>query len=99
MLTQGPARDPKFKLIISFLRLPHFLDCLIPTRNTMSIVLLELMWGWDRRGWLIYIRFCLGVWGGRVGGRGWVSSYSLFFFFHVLLYFFASRFQSLYLGG
>ena len=41
MLTQGPAPDPKCKLTISyFLTLPHLLDYLICTRNTMSIVLL-----------------------------------------------------------
>ena len=58
MLTQAPAPDPKCKLIISsFLTIPHFLDCFICTRNTMSIVLtLQMMGGWDR---------C--VWGGRGG--------------------------------
>ena len=41
MLTQGPAPDPKCKLnISSFLTLPHLLDCLICTRNSVSIVLL-----------------------------------------------------------
>ena len=67
MLTQGPAPNPKCKLIISsFLTLPHLLDCLICTRNAMSIVLLlQMMGGWDRWGWLIYI----GVWvGGQVVG-------------------------------
>ena len=65
MLTQGPAPDPKCKLIISsFLTLPHLLDCLICTRNAMPIVLLfQMMGGWDRCGWFIYIR----VW---VGGQG-----------------------------
>ena len=65
MLTQGPAPDPKCKLIMSsFLTLPHLLDCLICTRNAMPIVLLlQMMGGWDRWGWLIYIR----VW---VGGQG-----------------------------
>ena len=65
MQTQGAAPDPKCKLIISsFLTLLHLLDCLICTRNTMSIVLLLQMMGrWDRWGWLIYIR----VW---VGGQG-----------------------------
>ena len=50
MLTQGPALDPKCKLIISsFLTLPHLLDCLICTRNVMSIVLLlQIMEVWDR---------------------------------------------------
>ena len=41
MLTQGPAPDPKCKLnISSFLTLPYLLDCLICTRNSVSIVLL-----------------------------------------------------------
>ena len=41
MLTQGPAPARKFKLnISSFLSLPHLLDCLICTRNSVSIVLL-----------------------------------------------------------
>ena len=41
MLTQGPAPDPKCKLnISSFLTLPHLLDCLICTRNSVSIALL-----------------------------------------------------------
>ena len=49
MLTQGPAPDPKCKLNIrSFLRLPHLSDCLICTRNSMSIVLLlQMIGGWD----------------------------------------------------
>ena len=38
MLTQGPAPDPKCKLnILSFLTLPHLLDGLICTRNSVSI--------------------------------------------------------------
>ena len=38
---RGPAPDPKCKLnISSFLTLPHLLDCLICTRNSVSIVLL-----------------------------------------------------------
>ena len=58
MLTQGPAPDPKCKLIISsFLTLPHLLDCLICTRNSMSIVLLlQMMGGGIAGGWLIYIK-------------------------------------------
>ena len=57
MLTQGPAADPKCNLInASFLTLPHLLDCLIYIRNAMSIVLLlQMMGGLDRWGWLIYI--------------------------------------------
>ena len=52
MLTEGPAPDPKCKLIISsFLTLPHLLDCLICVRNAMSIVLLlQMMEGWDKWG-------------------------------------------------
>ena len=76
MLTQGPAADPKCKLIISsFLTLPHLLDCLICTRNVVSIVLLfQMMGGWDRWVWFLYIR----VWVGGEGVR--VSSYSCCFF-------------------
>ena len=72
MLTQGPAPDPKCKLnISSFLTLPHLLDCLICTRNSVSIVLLLRMrvggGGGEggRRGngigggWLIHIMSCL----------------------------------------
>ena len=41
MLTQGLTPDPKFKLnISSFLTLPHVLDCLNCTRNSVSIILL-----------------------------------------------------------
>ena len=44
ILTQGPTPDPKCKLITSsFLTLPRLLDCLICTRNAMSIVLLLQM--------------------------------------------------------
>ena len=45
------APDPKCKLNISFLTLPHLSDCFICTRNSMSIVLLlQMMGGWDRWG-------------------------------------------------
>ena len=52
MLTQGPAPDPKCKLnISSFLTLPHLLDCLICTMNSVSIVfLLWMMMEWNRWG-------------------------------------------------
>ena len=41
MLTQGLVPDPKCMLnISSFLALPHLLDCLICTKNSVSIVLL-----------------------------------------------------------
>ena len=62
--------DPKCKLnISSFLTLPHWLDCLICTRNSVSSVLLLWMMGrWDRWGeggaWLIHIRVWL-----RTGGE------------------------------
>ena len=71
MLTQGPAPDPKYKLIISsFLTPPHLLDCLICTCNPMSIVfLLQLMKGGG------------GIGGGRlIYIRVWMSSYSFRFF-------------------
>ena len=84
ILTQGPAPDHKCKLnISSLLTLPHLLDCLIYTRNSVSIVLLLwMMGGWDRWGWLIHIR----VW---VGGQGVVIYYLLvlFFFLFALLSF------------
>ena len=58
MLTQGPTPDPKCKLnISSFLILLHLSDCLICTRNSVSIVLLlQMVERWDRWGWLIYNR-------------------------------------------
>ena len=67
MLIQGPAPDPKYKLnTSSFLTLPHLSECLICTRNSMSIILLLQMIGeWDRWGWLIYNR----VWEGGQGVR------------------------------
>ena len=41
MLTQGPAPGSKCKLnISSFFTLPNLLDCVICTRNSVSIVLL-----------------------------------------------------------
>ena len=65
MLIQGPAQDPKCRFIIpSFLALPHLLDCLISTRNSVSIVMLLAMMGDGIGGtWLIHMR----VW---VGGQG-----------------------------
>ena len=45
MLTEGPALDPKCKLIISFLTLPHLLDRLIFNTNDISIVFLLQMMG------------------------------------------------------
>ena len=53
--------DPKYKLIISsFLTLPHLLDCLICTRNNMSIVLLLQMMGGE---------------GGERHGGGWIGGH------------------------
>ena len=55
MLAQGPAPDltPDLKCklnISSFFTLPHLLDCLICTRNSVFIVLLlGMMGGWDRK--------------------------------------------------
>ena len=50
MLTGGPTPDPKCKLnIFSFLTLPHLLDCLICTRNSLPIMLLLSIIGeWER---------------------------------------------------
>ena len=63
MLTQGPAPDHKCKLIISLLlELAHLLDCLICTKNAMSIVaILQMMGEWIGVGCLI----CIRVWVGR----------------------------------
>ena len=67
MLTQGPAPDPKYKLnISSFLTLPHLSDCLICSRNSVSIVLLlQMKRGWDRWG---VVDLEQGVGGGTGGG-------------------------------
>ena len=58
MLIEGSAPDPKCRLnISSFRTLPHLSDCRPCTRNFMSIVLLlQMLGGWDRWGWLIYNR-------------------------------------------
>ena len=46
MLTQGPAPNFMCKVnISSFFTLPHLLECLICTRNVMSILLLSQMMG------------------------------------------------------
>ena len=75
MLTQGPAPDPKCKLnISSFLTLPHLLDYLICTRNSLSIVfLLGMMRGWYRWGMVDSYQ---GVWGGN---SNWILSDSIWF--------------------
>ena len=67
MLTEAPTPDLKCKLnISSFLTLPHLSDCLICTRNSVSIVfVLEMVGDGIGVGWLFYNR----VWerGQRVG--------------------------------
>ena len=75
MLTQGPTLDPKCKFnISSFLTLPHSSDCLTCTKNSMPIVLLlQMMSGWGRWGWLIY-------------NRVWVLSCSFCLVFSLLLF-------------
>ena len=80
MLTQGPAPDLKCKLnISSFLTLPHLSDCLISTRNSVSIVfLLEMVEGWDRSGGGGRGDGCLITGCGR-GDREWVLSCSFCF--------------------
>ena len=95
MLTQGPIPDPKCKLnISSFLTLPHLLDCLICTWNSVSIVLFLWMMGrWHREG---------GPGGWSISGcgwcdRGWVVSHSLFVFLLVLLLFVLSCLVSFFM--
>ena len=71
------ARNPKCKLIILlFLTLPHILDCLICTRNAMSIVLLLQLMGdpQGEGGWLILRRGCSG------------NELAIFFFFHIFVF-------------
>ena len=82
MLTQGPAPDPKCKLIISsFHTLPHLLDCLVCTSNAMSIVLLlQIMGGWDRWG---MVDSCYGV-GGETGGGYHLIVFVFFLCFCIL---------------
>ena len=60
--------DPKCKLhISSFLIVPHLLDCLVCTRNSVSILfLLWMMGGWHRLG---VIDSYQGVGGRAVGER------------------------------
>ena len=62
MLTEGSAPDPKCKIIISsFLTLLHLLDSRICTKNVPFIVLLlQMMGDGIGRGWLNYIRVCVG---------------------------------------
>ena len=92
MLTQGHAPDPKWcKLnISSFLALPHLLDCLICTRNSVSFaLLLWVMGGWDRWGWLIYISLWVGGQGAGIISFLFVFLFCAFFLLvsHVLFFF------------
>ena len=85
MLTQVPAPDPKCKLnISSFLTLPHFSDCFISTRNSVSIIfLLRMIGGWDRWGMVAsYQDF-----GGGTGGGYYLLFWFLCLFYFVLLSF------------
>ena len=86
MLTQGPARDPKCKLNMpSFLTLPHLSDCVICTRNSMSIVLLlRMVGGWDI--WAV-VDLEQGVGGGTEGEYYLVVSVFDFFFFTFAFFF------------
>ena len=80
MLIQGPAPDPKRKWnISSFPTLPHLLDCLICTRNPLSIVLLGMIGGWDRSRGGSFISECMW-W-----DKGWVLSRCFFYFCFCLL--------------
>ena len=83
-LTQGPAQGPKCKLnISSFLTLPHWLDCPICTRNTVSILFLFYKWWGDGTGsgWLIHMT----VWVGWQG-LGIISFFTCTFVFWCLIY-------------
>ena len=67
MLTQGPTPDAKCNLNIWSFTLSHLLDSLICIRNSVStVLLLWMMWGWDRLG------------GGVIDSyQGWVGGYFL----------------------
>ena len=72
MLTQRPTADLKCKLnVSSFLTLAHLLDCLICTRDYMSIVLLLEMMGNRIGGW---------GGGGVAGGCYYLTVFVAFFF-------------------
>ena len=90
MLTQGLAPDPRCKLnISSFITLPHLLNCLICTRNSVSIVLLLWMMGrWHK--WQVVDSY-QGV-GEGTGGGYYLTVCFLYlcfclFFLHVLSHF------------
>ena len=89
-LTQRPAPDPKCKLhISSFVTLPHLLDCLISTRNSVPIVLLlQMMRAWDRSGEFYSYQ---GV--GRATAGGYYLKVFLFYLYFCLL---LSHFLSLF---
>ena len=78
MLTQGPVPYPNCKLnISSFLKLPHLLDSLISTRNSVPIVLLlSMMRGWDR--WAVLDSY-QGVGWGTGGGYYPIGFFDLCF--------------------
>ena len=84
-LTQGPPPDCKCNLnITSFLIPPHLIDCLVSTRNSVSIVLLLwIMGGWNRLG----VVFSYHGVGGATGSRYYliVFSYWLVFLSFVLM--------------
>ena len=86
LILSGPAPDLQLKLnISSFLALPHVLECLICTSNSVSIVLLLWMMegggGWDRWG---VVDLHQGVGGGTGGGYYLIV---FWFFFCALLFF------------
>ena len=91
MLTQEPAPDSKCKLnISSFFTLPHLLECLICTRNSVSIVLfLQIMGGWHRWG---VVNSYQGVGEGQV-----VGIISVFFFIFFCAFVFWSLMSCLFL--
>ena len=78
-----PTPDTKCKLnISSFLTLPHFLDCLICTRNSVSIILLLwMMGGWDRWG---VVASYQGLGGGTGGGYYLLVCFLCLFLFVLL---------------
>ena len=74
ILTQRPTPDPGCKLnISSFLRLPHLLDCLICTRNSMSKSYYYKWWGNEIGGGGWFISEC------RLKDKRWILSESCFY--------------------
>ena len=84
VVTSRQALD-KFKCklnISSFLTLPHLSDCLICTRNSVSIILLLwMMGGWDRWG---VVASYQGLGGGTGGGYYLLVSFLCLFLFVLL---------------